>query len=142
MTNPAGESNSGAFGFDSDRRLTLGSVVTSDAGLLAGREAGTLGFSARAARMRHSTRTDSMLASECCGNSIFRGLAGYEAVNDAERLHHDQAMRWWEGGSGRCGFAEPDGPLRDPAALGCGDLVCSNGHFGPMDRRISDTSWQ
>jgi len=142
LANPAGESNSEALGFGFGRRLMLGSVVTSDAGLLAGREVGTLGFCAMAARMREPARTASMLASECCGHPFSVRLAGYEAESDAERLHHDQAMRWREGGSGRCGLAEPDGPLRDPTALGCHDLVCSHGHFGPMDRRIADTSWQ
>jgi hypothetical protein len=30
--------------------------------------------------------------------SVFGGLAGYEDVNDAERLRHDPAMRWIVGG--------------------------------------------
>jgi hypothetical protein len=42
LANPAGESNSEALGFGYDRRLMLGSVVTSDAGLLTGRKVTTL----------------------------------------------------------------------------------------------------
>jgi len=34
--------------------------------------------------------------------SVFGRLAGYENVNDAERLRHDPAMR---------GFVKPGGPL-------------------------------
>ena len=30
--------------------------------------------------------------------SVFSRLAGYEDVNDAERLRHDPAMRWIVGG--------------------------------------------
>jgi len=32
--------------------------------------------------------------------SVFGRLAGYEDVNDAERLRHDPAMRWIVGGKG------------------------------------------
>ena len=54
--------------------------------------------------------------------SVFSRLAGYEDVNDAERLRHDPAMRWIVGGKARTGLrsvAEPDGPLRDAVAR-CG----------------------
>jgi Transposase DDE domain group 1 len=34
-----------------------------------------------------------MLSSACCRQSVFGRLAGYEDVNDAERLAHDPAMR-------------------------------------------------
>lgn len=30
--------------------------------------------------------------------SVFRRLAGYKDLNDAERLRHDPAMRWIVGG--------------------------------------------
>ena len=46
---------------------------------------------------------------------VFGCLAGYEDVNDAERLPHDPTMRWIVGGKAAFGseFAEPDGPVRD-----------------------------
>jgi hypothetical protein len=36
--------------------------------------------------------------------SLFGELAGYEDVNDAERLRHDPAMRWIVGGKAASGF--------------------------------------
>jgi hypothetical protein len=38
--------------------------------------------------------------------SVFGRLAGYEDVNDAERLRHDPAMRWIVG----CKIAPNDDP--------------------------------
>ena len=37
--------------------------------------------------------------------SVFGRLAGYENVNDAERLRHDPAMRWIVGGKAAWGAA-------------------------------------
>jgi hypothetical protein len=77
--------------------LTLqfrGSVVTSDAGLLAYRELDdALGLSVMAGEMLADARTGKNLR-----QSVFGRLAGYEDVNDAERLRHDPAMRWIVGG--------------------------------------------
>lgn len=47
--------------------------------------------------------------------SVFGRLAGYEDVNDAERLRHDPATRWIVGLWMR-GVGKPDGPLRDALA--------------------------
>jgi hypothetical protein len=46
--------------------------------------------------------------------SVFGRLAGYEDVNDAERLCRDPAMRWVVGHQGDCRLCrlgQPDGPL-------------------------------
>jgi hypothetical protein len=37
--------------------------------------------------------------------SVFGRLAGYEGVNDADRLRHDPAMRWIVGGKAAQGCA-------------------------------------
>src|SRR5580700_9938671 len=105
MTNPAGESNGEAFRLDFDRRLTLqfrGSVVTSDAGLLAYRELDdALGLSDLAGERLAAARTGKNGRHALVGmlrQAVFGRLAGYEDVNDAERLRHDPAMRWIVGG--------------------------------------------
>ena len=112
MTNPAGESNDGALRFDFDRRLTLqfrGSVVTTDAGLLAYRELDdALGLSAIVGEMLADARTGKNGRHALAGlfrQSVFGRLAGYEDVNDAERLRHDPAMRWIVGGKAAHGSA-------------------------------------
>ena len=108
MANPTGEAESGALRLDFDRRLTLqfrGSVVTSDAGLLACRELDdALGLTALAGEMLADARTGKNGRHALVGllrQSVFGRLAGYEDVNDAERLRHDPAMRWIVGGKVR-----------------------------------------
>src|SRR5215475_9658692 len=105
MTNPAGESNDEILRLDFDRRLMLqfrGSVVTSDAGLLAYREVDdALGLTAMAGDSLSDARTGKNGRHALIGmlrQSVFGRLAGYEDVNDAERLRHDPAMRWIVGG--------------------------------------------
>jgi len=110
--NLAGESNSGALRLDFDRRLTLqfrGSVVTSDAGLLAYRELDdALGLSALASDRLAEALTGKNGRHALVGmlrQAVFGRLAGYEDVNDAERLRHDPAMRWIVGGKAASGCA-------------------------------------
>ena len=135
MANPAGKSNDEVLKLDFDRRLMLqfrGSVVTSDAGLLAYRELDdALGLSTMAGETLADARTGRNGRHALVGllrQSVFGRLAGYEDVNDAERLRHDPAMRWIVGGKaaqGQCGFAEPDGSLRDAVARGTCELLFS-----------------
>ena len=112
MANPTGESADGVLRLDFDRRLTLqlrGSVVTSDAGLLAYRELDdALGLSVMAGGALADARTGKNGRHELVGllrQSVFGRLAGYEDVNDAERLRHDPAMRWVVGGKAASGAA-------------------------------------
>ena len=121
MTHPAGESNDGSLRVDFDRRLLLqfrGSVVTSDAGLLAYRELDdALGLSAMAAEVLGDARTGRNGRHALVGmlrQSVFGRLAGYEDVNDAERLRHDPAMRWIVGGKATHGSAVSRRPPKRP----------------------------
>jgi hypothetical protein len=100
MSHPAGESVEDPVQLRFDRRLKLefhGSNITSDAGLLAYREldealgltttAGTALSDLRRGRNRRHVLTGLLR------QSIFGRLAGYEDVNDAERLSVDPVMR-------------------------------------------------
>ena len=119
MANPAGESESGSIRLDFDRRLMVqfrGSVVTSDAGLLAYRELDdALGLTEMAGETLADARTGRNGRHALVGllrQSVFGRLAGYEDVNDAERLRHDPAMRWIVGGTAARTLATP-GPIKD-----------------------------
>jgi hypothetical protein len=112
MGNPAGEANDAVLRLDFDRRLMLqfhGSVVTSDAGLLPYRELDdALGLTAMASDVLADARTGKNGRHALAGlfrQSIFGRLAGYEDVNDAQRLRHDPAMRWIVGGKAAQGCA-------------------------------------
>src|SRR5712671_6271545 len=112
MANPAGESESSALQLDFDRGLMpqfRGSVVTSDAGLLAYRELDdVLRLTALVGEMLADARTGKNGRHALVGllrQSVFGRLAGYQDVNDAKRLRHDPAMRWIVGGKAAHGRA-------------------------------------
>jgi hypothetical protein len=107
MAHPRGESGSDAVRLDFERRLMLqfrGSLVTSDAGLLAYRELDdVLGLTEMAGDVLADARSGKNGRHALAGlfrQSVFGRLAGYEDVNDAERLRHDPAMCWIVGESG------------------------------------------
>ena len=100
-----GESQNDPLRVDFDRKIKLefhGSTVTTDAGLLAYRELdNALGLTSTAASGLLDTRTGQntqhgLLA--LLRQSLYSRLAGYEDVNDAERLCLDPAMRILVGG--------------------------------------------
>src|SRR3954449_7189159 len=102
-----GEADRAALRVAFDPRLKLefhGSRVTSDAGLLPFRDLdGALGLTDLAGEALTDTRTGqngrhTLIAQ--LRQSVFGRLAGYEDVNDADRLAHDPALRWIVGGRG------------------------------------------
>jgi hypothetical protein len=108
MADPTGE----ALRLDFDRRLMLqfrGSTITSDAGLLAYRELDdTLSLTDMGADTLADARTGKNGRHRLAGllrQSVFGRLAGYEDVNDAERLCRDPAMRWVVGDRAVTGVA-------------------------------------
>src|SRR3954471_22549009 len=108
----AGEAQDAALGLAFDRRLKLevhGTKITSDGGLLTCRELDdTLGLSETAGEVLTDTRTGANGRHTLLGQfrqSVFGRLAGYEDLNDADRLAHDAAMRWAVGGQAVTGQA-------------------------------------
>jgi hypothetical protein len=108
MADPTGE----ALRLDFDRRLRLqfrGSTITSDGGLLAYRELeDAFGLTDTGAERLADARTGKNGRHRLAGllrQSVFGRLAGYEDVNDAERLCRDPAMRWVVGDRAIAGFA-------------------------------------
>src|SRR4051812_22955727 len=105
MDGALGESDSAALRVAFDHRLKLefhGSRVTSDAGLLPFRELDdALGLTDMAGEVLTDTRTGQNSRHTLIAQlrqAVFGRLAGYEDVNDADRLAHDPALRWVVGG--------------------------------------------
>jgi hypothetical protein len=112
MADPTGEAKSAALRLDFDRRLILrfcGSVITSDGGLLAYRElddaVGLTDTSADALADARTGKNGRHLLGGLLRQSVFGRLAGYEDVNDADRLCRDPAMRWVVGDRAVTGYA-------------------------------------
>src|SRR5215211_2537564 len=112
MEATSGEPQTAVLRLAFDCRLKLefhGTKVTSDGGLLACRELDdALGLSETAADVLTDTRTGANGRHSLVGQfrqSVFGRLAGYEDVNDADRLAHDPAMRWVVGGAAVTGQA-------------------------------------
>ena len=100
MGDPPGEPKTGALRLNFDRRLILqfrGAVITSDAGLLPYRELDdALGLTDTGGDELADARTGKNGRHRLVGllrQSVFGRLAGYEDVNDADRLCRDPAMR-------------------------------------------------
>src|ERR687894_583739 len=105
MDGAAGEDNDTALRVAFDHRLKLefhGSKVTSDAGLLPFRDLDdALELTETAGGGLPDTRTGQNSRHTLMAQlrqSVFGRLAGYEDVNDADRLAHDPALRWIVGG--------------------------------------------
>ena len=101
------------------RRLLLqfrGSTITPDAGLLAYRELDdTLGLTDTGAGTLADARTGKNGRHRLTGllrQSVFGRLAGYEDVNDAQRLCRDPAMRWVVSDQAIAGCAVPASQMR------------------------------
>src|SRR6516162_8279012 len=153
MAHPRGESGSDAVRLDFDRRLMLqfrGSLVTSDAGLLLIAN-DVLDLTEMAGDVLADARSGKNGRHALGGlfrQSVFGRLAGYEDVNDAERLRQGGPgdaldCRRQSGAEGR-GFAESDGALRDAMARGAQELRCSCRPVWPVDRpctRPKATPW-
>src|SRR4030088_2540755 len=119
MADPAGEADGGALRLDFDRRVMLrfhGSAITSDGGLLAYRELDdVLALTTSGGEGLAEARTGRNRRHLLVGllrQSVFGRLAGYEDVNDAERLCRDPAMRWVIGGRA------PMGQAASPSQMG------------------------
>jgi Transposase DDE domain group 1 len=120
MADPTGEADRGALRLDFDRRVLLqfrGSVITSDVGLPYRELDHTLGLTDTGGVVLADARSGKNGRHRLVGllrQSVFGRLAGYEDVNDADRLRRDPTMRWVVGDRAihrLCRLGQPDGPL-------------------------------
>ncbi len=100
MAYPMGEAKLEPLRVDFDRRLKLefhGSDISSDGGLLPYRELDhALGLTEAGGEVLSETRRGENIRHLLVGlllQSVFGRLAGYDDVNDAERLSHDPVKR-------------------------------------------------
>src|SRR4051794_7530504 len=121
MDGAAGEESDAALRVTFDPRLKLefhGSRVTSDAGLLPFRDLDdALGLTGWAGAALADTRTGQNSRHTLIAQlrqSVFGRLAGYEDVNDADRLAHDPALRWIVGGRAVTQYAASAASRRGP----------------------------
>jgi hypothetical protein len=139
-----GDSQNDTVRVDFDHQIKLefhGSTVTSDAGLLAYRELDdALTLITTAASELHDTCTGqstqhSLLA--WLRQSISSRLAGYEEVNDAERLCLDPALRAVVGG--RATDAQPQLTPNAPPRFGV-NSACLPAHSAPPSSPVQPGS--
>jgi Transposase DDE domain group 1 len=142
MAHPRGESGSDAVRLDFDRRLMLqfrGSLVTSDAELLAYRELDdALGLTEMARDVLADARSGKNSRHALAGlfrQSVFGRLAGYEDVNDcaglsaAKRRRGARLRRVRWAASRRNGSRRPRTSLLLPTCLASGPTLCTaEGH--------------
>src|SRR5712672_2352367 len=118
MADPTGVADRGALRLDFDRRLMIqlrGSAISPDGGLLAYRELDdALALTASGGERLAEARTGKNRRHFLVGllrQSVFGRLAGYEDVNDADRLCRDPTMRWVVGGAAPMGRAASAGQM-------------------------------
>src|SRR4051795_11557409 len=146
MDGAAGEEGNAALRVTFDPRLKLefhGSKVTSDAGLLPFRDLDdALGLTALAGDVLAETRTGQNSRHTLIAQlrqAVFGRLAGYEDVNDADRLAHDPALRWIIGGRA---VAQTAASTSGSVAVGSGMVVRRSScpevpHVAPPERSPS-----
>jgi Transposase DDE domain group 1 len=140
MGDPSGEADRVALRLDFNRRLMLqfrGSAITSDAGLLAYRELDdTLRLTEAGADGIADARTGKKGRHRLAGlrQSVFGRLAGYEDVNDADRLCHDLGGRR-PSDHRICCLSQPDWALRDQVAEPTREPFGARRSARPVDRQ-------